>query len=169
MSKREDQPYSYWKFMNSLLNVFGKRTPLVFAAFLFVVSFWLIASLYLQFSAPVANHTEGASQDRYAVEMETGVVSTEPTLALKKQRFLASYEDSIPGNNTEWLDWAWVSAKNVCVSLDDGESLLAIRSKFPQDQYYNNMKLISKDAILIVCPKHMSQLQLPANAETVAP
>lgn len=154
--------------MNKLLNVFGKWTPHVLAAFLFVVSLWLLGSLYVQFTSPAAS-SGSSSQSRYPVEIETGVSSDETSLALKKQRFLASYEDSIPGNDAKWLDWAWVSAKNVCLSLDGGESLLAVRSKFPQDQYYNNLKLVSKDAILIVCPKHMSQLQLPANAETVAP
>jgi hypothetical protein len=167
MSKHEDRSLSYWKFIHKLMNVFGKWTPHVYAAFLFIVSLWLLGSLYMQFTSPVAG--SAGPQDRHVVEVETGVVADEPSIALKKQRFLASYEDSIPGNNAEWLNWAWVSAKNVCVSLDDGESLLAIRSKFPQDQYANNLKLISKDAILIVCPKHMSQLQLPADAETIAP
>lgn len=153
--------------MHKLLNIFGKWTPHVFAVFLSVVALWMLASVYTQFSSPAQASGGGG----YKVEAETGKAgsSSDVSQTLKKQRFLSSYEDSIPGNDTAWLEWAWMSAKNVCTSLDQGESLLAIRSKFPKDQYTNNLRLISKDAILIVCPQHMNQLQLPANAEKIAP
>lgn len=159
----------YQKFIGRLLDLFGKWTPHVYGVFA-AIAFFIIGTLLIaQFSSPLVS--DGTTGGRYKIERETGSATqtSDVSQTLKKQRFLSSYEDSIPGNDTAWLEWAWVSAKNVCASLDNGESLLAIRSKFPQDQYVNNMKLISKDAILIVCPSHMAQLQLPANADTIAP
>lgn len=165
-----EHSYGYWVFMHKSLNVFGKWTPAVYAVVLFIVAFWFIMSLVIQLNTPITYGTPpayGASQA--APESHDATHTASPSQEVLKQRFLASYEDTVPGNDAAWLDWAWTTAKGMCKQLDSGDTLSNMRTSFAQDKNAKYLKIVSTDAILVVCPSHIDQLPTPAIANTIQP